>query len=496
MGDIQSKWYTLSVILNRVKDIFDSSISGKHFWLKVEIAQIKHDRRGHYYLELVENKNGITLAKSRATIWNMFAKEIQKNLGDQKHNILKEGAEILCECEVVFSQVYGMSINIVQVDLSFSLGEVERKKQLALQELKKQGLLELNKSIALRDVIQNIAVLGSKNTAGYADFIKHLEQNEHGFKFYTTSFDTIVQGDNAPNRIIEQFYRIKPNEFDVIVLLRGGGAAMDLDVFNNLALAKVIANSHTPVFTAIGHQTDISVVDFVANQSFKTPSAAAAYIIERAYMFNNKVQSIYQNIMQCYTRGISEASTTLQARANALKALVDINCQNKQNLLKLQASSLSYMTVNLFEKTKLDLTLFSQDIVQQATLGISAKKAELKQDSNLLLMYSSSLGQSQSYLLKSKLQTLEFYIENLLKKQHIELDKFMSIVQSYDLDQALKNGFCVAMHNGKIINANTQLKPNDVIELQLYNKAYLITIKDIKQIELWKNLPTNQQVKS
>ncbi|MHC5201152.1 exodeoxyribonuclease VII large subunit [Myroides sp. LJL119] len=496
MRDLQTKWFTLSVILNRVKDIFDASISGKHFWLKTEVSQIKQDRRGHYYLELVENRQGVTLARSRATIWKGSATVIENKLGDQHKNILKEGAEILCLCEIVFSQVYGFSISILDVDLSFSLGEVERKKQQALLELKNLGMLDLNKKIDVPLVIQNIAILGSVNTAGYTDFIKQLQQNNHGIIFHTKSFDTIVQGDNAHVKIIQELEKIKPGEFHVIVLLRGGGATMDLDVFNNLALAKSIANCKTAVYTAIGHQTDVSVVDFVSNQSFKTPSAVGAYIVERAFIYLNKVQEFYRGIMDQAMQLLYKSKVSLQNNANDLKTLVDHNCQKRFALLQLHTNFVHYSSQSMYEKKKADLNLITQEITQEATLGLRSKKNELKQVVNHLEMNFKTMYQSYNFILKSHLQTLEFYSLNFLNKKSRELEQITDIVQGYDLQKILKKGFALVLVNGKVIHKDVRLMPNDIIELQLYNKAYLITIKDIKQTKIWKDLLMRQQAKN
>ncbi|MHC5353331.1 exodeoxyribonuclease VII large subunit [Myroides sp. LJL115] len=488
MEEKQPKWFSLDVILNRVKEIFDSSISGKTFWLKVEVAQLKKDRRGHYYLELVENKQGVTLAKARATIWRQSALAIEDNLGEKKDSILKEGAQILCLGEVIFSPIYGLSINILDIDLSFSLGEVERKKQQAILTLQQQGLIDLNKQVPLPVVIQKIAVLASVNSAGYMDFINQLETNEYSFYFSISSYDTKVQGDRAHLEILEKLHSIKKDHYDVVVLLRGGGAAMDLDVFNNLALSKCIATFHTPVFTAIGHQTDTSVVDFVANHSFKTPSAAGAFIVERNFKYWIKMKDLFFQIKQYYGSIKEQQNFLISQRALTLSNLGKSTTIKKMSQINSLQSQLSLMVREPFFKQTISLESIAQQVGSIAKAACTEQLQYLIQKSSNIALFTSSTRKSAEYQLTNQQELLGFYAKSILKKNQIQQDQINQMLQAYDLESVLKKGFSIVRLNNKILTKDTVLKIGDVLEIQILDKAYLITIKDFKETILWKNL--------
>lgn len=488
MQEKQPKWFSLDIILNRVKEIFDSSISGKTFWLKVEIAQLKKDRRGHYYLELVENRQGVTLAKARATIWRQSAMVIEANLAEKKDSILKEGAQILCLGEVTFSPVYGLSINIVDIDLSFSLGEVERKKQQAILTLQQEGLIDLNKQVALPVVIQKIAVLASVNSAGYMDFINQLQTNEHGLSFSIKSYDTKVQGDRAHLEILEKLHSIKANHYHVIVLLRGGGAAMDLDVFNNLALSKCIATFHTPVFTAIGHQTDTSVVDFVANHSFKTPSAAGAFIVERNFKYWIGIKDVFFQIKQYYGIIKEQQNFLISQRALTLSNLGKSVTKEKMAQLNTWQSQLSLMGREPVFKQTILLESIAQQVGSIAKTACMEQLQYLIQRSSNISLYTKSTRKSVEYQLNNQQELLGFYAKNILKENQTRQDQISQMLQAYNVENVLKKGFSIVRVKDRVLTKDTVLQIGDVLEIQILDKAYLITIKDFKETILWKNL--------
>ena len=201
-------YYSLSTILNRVKTIIDTNVAGKCFWLKVEIANINFHRSGHVYLELAENQNGNTIAKCKAIIWNYQISHIRQTLGKDFDNILKKGNEILCYTSIQFDVTYGLSILITDVNLEFAVGQIEKKRQETIDRLKKEGLIDLNKRIPIPLVIKTIALIASKDTSGYQDFVKNITENQYGYKFYIELFSSSVQGNTAEIEIVNRLKTI------------------------------------------------------------------------------------------------------------------------------------------------------------------------------------------------------------------------------------------------------------------------------------------------
>ena len=258
---------------------FDSFI-----WVTAEISEIRTAANGHCYLELVEKskKTNSIVARQRATIWNQRYWLLKETFENSTGQVLKAGIKILVCVQVQMHEAYGMSLNIVDIDPSFTLGEMALRKQEILKRLTEEGMIDMNKEIAMPVTPQRIAVISAKNAAGYGDFCHQLENNEFGAKFYVHLFPAVMQGEKTEASVISALDSIYKNIelFDVVVIIRGGGGVADLSAFDSYDLAVNIANFPIPVIVGIGHERDNSVLDVVAHTSVKTPTAAAALLID------------------------------------------------------------------------------------------------------------------------------------------------------------------------------------------------------------------------
>ncbi|MEC4117345.1 exodeoxyribonuclease VII large subunit [Myroides phaeus] len=490
----EKKFFSLSTILNRVKTIVDDVIAGNAFWVRVEISQIKEDRRGHIYLDLVENKDGIVLAKCRATIWQKNAIDIKRRLAENAKEILKDGSEILCYCEIVFSAVYGLSINILEVDLSFSLGEVERIKQENLKKLKENGLLDLNARFHLPKVIQKIALISSERTAGHADFVNQLTKNEYGYVFHVTAIDCQVQGEFAYMSIIKALKTANNLECDAVVVIRGGGAALDLDVFNNYALAETIAKMNMPVLTGIGHETDSTVVDFVANRFFKTPSAVAAFIVEKAYHFDVNISRTYDGIMQLYRQQVTMNRHFVDVTDKEIKSKSLAITRLKRGELHLVSNRLISEVKKRMAKEESFLEISKQAIVFRPKTILTKQNQVLKEKGRIISFLGEQMIDTQKQTLTVLQEKLGYHVNGFLRREKIRINALEEIPQLYDLETILKKGFSIVRLNGKTINYNTEMKEGDELEIMVFNKIYIITLGSIKEVVLWNNLLMKAQL--
>ena len=305
-------YYSLSKILNRVKTIIDTNVAGKYFWLKVEIANINFHRSGHIYLELAENRNGNIIAKCKAMIWRSNVAQIREALGGDFNNILKKGNEIFCCTNIQFDTTYGLSVLITNLSLEFAVGQIEKKRQETIDRLKKEGLIDLNKQIQAPPVISSIALIASENTSGYQDFVKNIKDNQYGYKYKLEVFSSAVQGNGAEEEILDKLITANRKKFDCIVVIRGGGSKMDLDVFNSYQISKQVSQMQSAVFSGIGHETDITVIDFAANQAFKTPTEVSNYIINKSFKFEQKINSTYDLVFEKYSKLLDGKTSSLK----------------------------------------------------------------------------------------------------------------------------------------------------------------------------------------
>jgi exodeoxyribonuclease VII large subunit len=277
---------SLSELLEQVKGALEKELPD-HYWVVAEILEL-HDRR-HCYLELIEKseEDESLLARVRATIWASRYGMLRPFFETATGTRLKSGIKILCKASVEFHPLYGLSLNITDIDPSYTLGDLARKKQEVIQRLHKEGVFDMNKELPFPLVPQRIAVISSETAAGYGDFIKSIRHNRHGFRFDTRLFPAVMQGDEAPSSISSAMEKIFESEaeFDCVALVRGGGSKADLESFNQYELAYFITQFPLPVITGIGHERDESVADMVAHHALKTPTAVAEFLVDQLLAF-------------------------------------------------------------------------------------------------------------------------------------------------------------------------------------------------------------------
>jgi exodeoxyribonuclease VII large subunit len=254
------------------------------YWVIAEIADIKENSAGHCYLELVEklSEEKNVRARVKAIIWSSRYRFLRSFFENLTGETLKEGLKILIKVQVEYHEVYGLSLIISDIDPSYTVGEMAMKRQIIIKRLEEEGIFTMNKEVAFPVVCQRIAVISSKNAAGYSDFVNHLTGNSKGYVFYTFLIETVMQGSETEESVIRALDKIALNTglFDAVVIIRGGGSQTDLSWFDNYNIAYYVTQFPLPVITGIGHDKDMSVTDMVAFQSLKTPTAVADYLID------------------------------------------------------------------------------------------------------------------------------------------------------------------------------------------------------------------------
>ncbi|MFN0177025.1 MAG: exodeoxyribonuclease VII large subunit [Saprospiraceae bacterium] len=288
-------------------------------WIVAEIAQVG-ESRGHWYLDLVQKEaNGDVIAQAQAAIWAAEFRQINARFPLGVASILREGLELRMQVRPEFHERYGFKLHITDIDPAHTFGQLDLLRRQTIQTLRQEGLFDLNRSLTLPLVLQRIAVISSENAAGKQDFWEHLKDNSFGYSFDCQFFITAVQGQNAEREIIEALEKISKTaeHFDCIVVVRGGGARLDLMAFDGLALCQAAAKMPLPLIIGIGHDVDESVLDLVAHSSLKTPTAVADFLLQHNLVFEGNVieaaetmESIAQNIVKIKHLELERAETT------------------------------------------------------------------------------------------------------------------------------------------------------------------------------------------
>ena len=251
------------------------------YWVEAELSDCR-ESRGHYYMELIQkdehSATPIAKAPARcwASKWMMIRPYFERTTGQQLH----AGMKVLLKVYAQFHEAYGFAWIVTDIDPTYTLGDMARKRQEIIRQLKEEGVFDLQKELSLPLFCQRIAVISSETAAGYGDFCNQLADNPYGFQFETQLFPAIMQGEGVEQSIINALERIYDTDYDVVVIIRGGGATSDMSGFDTLALAENVANFPLPIITGIGHDRDESILDMVSHTRVKTPTAAAAFLID------------------------------------------------------------------------------------------------------------------------------------------------------------------------------------------------------------------------
>ena len=320
-------------------------------WVRAEILQAK-ENRGHIYLDLIQkdiHAEGIT-AQASAALWSKNKNLIVRKIGHSLDQFLREGVEVSLLVDITYHAIYGLTLSIQDLDPAYTLGRLQLNKQQTIEKLRQENLMELNKKIPLPDVIQRIAVLSAPTAAGYQDFVKQLADNEYGYDFSITLFPNAMQGLRVRPELLANLTAITEqiSKFDCVVMIRGGGAKIDLSAFDQYDIAKGIAELALPVLSGIGHETDSSVVDLVSHKSFKTPTAVAAFLIEKNLSFESQILSLLNQIEKSVQMSMGRAQEKL---ANIRIKLLSL----PQHLLQSEFHRLVQITQRLHASHRLRL---------------------------------------------------------------------------------------------------------------------------------------------
>ena len=294
----------------RIKESVADAFPGR-YWVKAEIASWSPKANGHCYLSLVQTRGGKTVAESRAMIWKWHLPQLTAYFEDTTGQKLQAGITVLVRVQVAFSELYGMSLYIDDIDAAFTLGEQALERKRNIERLEKDGYMDMQKELALPDLPYRLAVITSKTAAGYQDFRHHLLNNPQGYAFRLDLFEALMQGEQAPASIMEALEDIGQKDYDAVLILRGGGSELDLQCFDDFELAIAIATFPVPVITAIGHDKDVHIADMVAHASVKTPTALADLFLE-AYQAQDAILDRLQG----------RIAAAIQRRVSALEMLL------------------------------------------------------------------------------------------------------------------------------------------------------------------------------
>ncbi len=438
-------------IKEKIKDNFFEKIR-----ITAEISEFR-ESRGHAYLELSEkSEDEEIIAKVRATIWARTYGMLKSYFESSTGHKLEAGLKVLISVQVVFHEVYGFSLNIVDIDPTYTIGEIERKRLLIIKKLEEEGVTGMNKELDFPLVPQKIAIISSKTAAGLGDFLNQLHKSS--FNFELKLFEAAMQGEETEGSVVEALEQIFEEEesFDLVVIIRGGGSKSDLSWFDSYKIAVNIAQFPLPVLTGIGHERDRSISDLTAYKSLNTPTAVAEFLIDKMTEFYTILESSAEYFYNSVENILSENKNKISELSNRLKLAANQIISAKSNEIDLIQSDFNHTIKNVIQTGIFKLSGYSEQLRSNIHKNIYTKlqSAEL----NIMRLHNS--------------------VKQLLGNERHRLEMAEQKCVLSDPAHILKSGYSYTLKKGKLIKTVDDVKNGDFIETILSDGTIRSEVKN------------------
>ena len=465
-----NKQLTLYELQQQVKGTLDDAFA-LPVWIKAEISEITTNRSGHCYLDLIETESGTdsVIARVRATIWSYTFRMLKPYFETTTGQPFTQGLKILVQAKVEYHEVFGLSLNIRDIDPVYTMGDMARQRREIIRKLQDDGIFDMNKELELPVVSQRIAIISSPTAAGLQDFLDQLHQNPHQFVFYTKLFPAVMQGVEAPLSVMNALDLIYEYEhlFDAVVIIRGGGAQIDLACFDNYDLASHVAQFPLPVITGIGHDKDDTVTDMVAHTRMKTPTAVAEFLISGALQFSQQLAELESHFIELVNDQLNSNKELLTDAADQLKALVNKLITAQQNRLNIAQIQLANQTGSFLRKRQNDLKLLTTAAKNKTSRFVSKQNHLLDQTGNQLkYSFRNQMIKRESQLKQLQNMAKLFSLETI-RSEKKNLSTIQEKLRLVDPQNILKRGYSMTLLNGKIVKSVNQLNEGDRLETKL-----------------------------
>lgn len=486
------KIFSLSELGASLESVIARSYSGR-YWIKAEIAKLNvYGRSGHCFLELVEKEGDATLAEMRATIWKSVYQPLNQRFVEVTGEPLKDGLDILFQCQVSYHRKFGLSLNILNIEPSYTLGEMARDKRETINRLQKLGLWDANRKLPMPLLPKRLAVVSVESSKGYSDFMQIIGGNKAGYKFYHALFPSLLQGDGAVKSMQRALDKVRKHvaHFDVVCIIRGGGGDIGMSCYDAYDLAHAVASFPLPVITGIGHSTNETVTEMVAHSNKITPTDVGYFLVDTFRTVDERLGGMATLIGRDARQLMARERQRLEVMSTGLKFSPRQTLRAASLELTNQTRWLAEYARQLLQSEQLRMSQLGDLLTTEPMELLLHKNHQLSELGRVLEWHTrqqlrtneSKLNELASGLrykpaqrttrAADKLQNLGnllgIYTKQQLKAQARNLSGLENDLQNLHPDNVLKRGFSITLHNGKPVTDATALKPGDTITTRLH----------------------------
>ena len=476
--------FTLKQVALSIQKVISERYS-RLYWVQAEMHKLNYTNKGHCYPELVQKEDGKIVAEMRGTIWKTQFDKISQSFSKVVKEPLKDGMSLLFLVKISFHPLYGMGLEIVDIDPTFALGELQKEREETLKRLTKEGILNANQRLDFPLLPQRIAVISVESSKGLSDFYSVVQNNPWKYAFFFMLFTAQLNGDMAVDSIQKQLSRIEKvkDHFDAVAIIRGGGGEIGLSCYNNYELSKAIATFPLPVLTGIGHSTNITVSEMVAFRNAITPTELGEFLIQCFHNFSVPIKEAQKSLKMEVNQFIQDQKIEL---SNELRIFKNVSIQRlfqTNQVLNSTTKNLSLHSRFRFnnERKVLDVSAeqlkshvrskknFENQRVNQLELNV---RKHLKANFNV---NQNQIRDTQTFMMQ---QLPKFFIKT--EQNILNLEKNVKLM---DPTLLLKRGYSLSLFQGKIINSKNPVKSGDVIETVTFENRITSEVKEIKKEE-------------
>lgn len=422
---------TLLELNSLVSEVLENAMP-RQYWVEAELSDV-NERRGHLFAELVEKDESSNTpvarasAKCWASTWYSLKRTFERITGEQ----LRTGMKVLLKVYVQFHPAYGFSWIITDIDPTFTLGDLAKRRMEIIAQLKAEGIFDMQKQLSLPMFCQHIAVISSATAAGYGDFCNHLHNNPYGFFFQTTLFHAVMQGEQIESSVIDALNRIfeADEEYDCVVIIRGGGATSDMSGFDTLNLAENVANFPIPIITGIGHERDECILDMISYHRVKTPTAAADFLLSHLESTSRTIDNLADRLARSAARYLETERVRMKGISSKIPILFSMVKASQTNRIEILSKRIE-----------------------------NALRQKTEQENHRLQMLQ---------------QTIEMGAKQAIEKERHRLSLLAQKALSLDPEIILKRGYSITLSGGKVVTDASKVMKGEILETRLANGTVL-----------------------
>ena len=435
--------FTLQQVVRSIKKTLEDRYT-QNYWVKAEMHKLNKYPSGHAFPELVQKDDNKIVAQITGTIWKQQLERINTKFIEVVKEPLREGTTLLLLVKINYSETFGLGLQILDIDPSFSLGELQKQREETLRKLAKEGLLNLNQKLHFPLLPKRVAIISADSSKGLSDFLQVLQENEKSYFIFTHLFNAYLQGDVAVQSIISALKKIKrvKDHFDIVIIVRGGGAEVGMTCYNNYDLCKAIAEFPLPVLTGIGHSTNLNVAEMVSFRNEITPTKLAEFLLQTFREFEQETKRLNREMIAHSLQLIDKTKQDFNGQVRIFKHASLRFTDSLKNELNQQIIELKN-TTRYFLKNENDAVLSLKNDYRIVTKEI------ITAERNTLSLISKPIKGSLLHFFERKESDLE------------QLEKTVNILNPSNV---LQRGYSLTLLNGKILSAKNKPKKGDLIE--------------------------------